>query len=180
MKSTFLTLLLYSLPFVQFAQDAIPDWFLEDMEKEIGTWVADNSAYQSEQEPYDAYHIDWQWSIPNYCIKGQLYGVVNGDKSPVFWEFRKFWDGQQQKPKVIQLGLDGTLGIGHEEKMHGDTTKLSQIFTTSLGTEREEGHKTVHYSDSVQTGSSFHITDEGAWEKKRTYTWKKQTMSDAK
>ncbi len=52
-----------------------PDWYQQEMERSVGTWVADNSAYVSEQETDDAYGITWEWGVGKKSLLGSLYGL---------------------------------------------------------------------------------------------------------
>ncbi len=170
-----LLLVVTSVNYQVFSQETIPDWFLNEMQNDIGTWYADNSEYKNEQEVFDKYQIVWEWSIKNYSLKGQLFGVHKGNKSSVFWAFRKVWDSKQEKPKIIQIGLDGTYGVGHIQKINENETQLSQIFQTPNGLEYKEGHKTIRKSDTLHLGSSYSISKDEKWEKKRSYIWIKET-----
>lgn len=174
-KKIFILLIVTLANFYAFGQEAMPQWFLEEMQNDIGTWSTDNSEYKRDQELFEEYQIVWEWSIKNYSLKGQLFGVHDGKKSPVFWEFRKVWDEKLGKPKVIQIGLDGTYGVGHVNNSNESETQLEQIFVSPNGLEYKEGHKTIIKSDSLHIGSSFSISQDEKWEKRRTYTWIKQT-----
>jgi hypothetical protein len=170
-KKIFLTLVVTLTSYQIFSQETIPDWFLNEMQNDIGTWNADNSEYKNEQEVFDKYQIVWEWSIKNYSLKGQLFGIHKDNKSPVFWEFRKVWDNKQGKPKIIQIGLDGTYGVGTIKKLNENETQLSQIFETPNGMRYKEGHRTKTISDTVHIGTSYNISENEEWKKKRSYKW---------
>ncbi len=156
-----------------FSQESMPDWFLQEMQNDIGTWIADNADYKNEQERYETYQLTWDWSIKGQCLKGTLYGVHQGKKSPVFWEFRKFWDSQEGKPTVLQMGLNGTYGVGHTQKINEKETRLSQVFHAPNGLQYQEGHITTTQSDTLYIGTSYSISPDDQWEQRRTYTWVK-------
>ena len=170
-KKIFILLIVPLINFQAFSQDKIPDWFLLEMRNDIGIWNADNSEYKNEQEVFNKYQIIWEWSIENYSLKGQLFGIQKDNKSPVFWEFRKVWDNKQGKPKIIQIGLDGTYGVGTINKLNENETQLSQIFETPNGMRYKEGHRTKIISDTVHIGTSYSISENEEWEKKRSYKW---------
>ncbi len=157
-----------------FSQNSkIPDWFLSELEANIGSWTTNNKKYQSEQEPYDGYRITWTWGNGNKSIVGKLYGLINGKPTTLFWEFRKYWDATKQSPCLIQFGSDGTIGIGHILRKDQNETQLEQIFTNPDGTQYKIGHKNHILSDTSYVGTSFAISEKGKWAENRSYTWVK-------
>jgi hypothetical protein len=59
------------------AAAAIPDEVRAAWAARIGTWVADNSAYKSEDDPHDAFGIDWSWGIGQTRWCDPTQGVVS-------------------------------------------------------------------------------------------------------
>jgi hypothetical protein len=110
----------------------------------IGRWVADNTAYRSTDEPFDAYRIEWAWGLGNKSVQGRLFGLQGGEEAGTFWAFRKFWHAGEQQVKVYQFGSDGTVGIGTYERTGPHRSQLLQTFFYPDGTSARVGHRTEH------------------------------------
>ena len=150
----------------------IPQWLTDDWAARIqgsGTWVTDNAAYQSEQEPFDAYGIEWTYGLGNSYLKGRLYGIKEGMEARTFWEFIEYWDPALGEARVIQIGDDGTVGKGRIWKGSKDRIKERQVFTSPDGTTFEGGH-VIWIEDGEQHTQSYSIVD-GVWKKHRYYVW---------
>lgn len=174
MKIYITILTLFSFIHLQSQDGPIPQSYLDDLSYEIGTWIGDNSSYQSEHEKFDSYVIEWSWGIGKKSITGKLYGMSNGKPSTPFWEFRKYWNAKENKAIVMQFGQDGTLGIGPVESSDDQMHEMKQVFVTPKGKEYHIGHKTQIVDSTTQIGSSYLIDENGNWSLDRTYKWIKQ------
>lgn len=152
---------------------APPDWVHEDMARSVGMWIGDNSEYQSEQEPFDQYGIEWSWGLGEKTLRGRLFGLKDGEEQGTFWEFIQFWDPAKQKVMVYQFGGDGTVGKGELEWVDEHSTRLLQTFTSLNGSSFTAGHRTTT-DGSEQTGISFDVDADGNWTPRRSYLWIKR------
>lgn len=144
----------------------------ELMTKESGIWIADNSAFQSEQEPYDAYGLQWKWGIGQQNIQGELFGLIKGEKQGVFWQFRQYWHPGKQKAYVVQYGSDGSYGVGEFKILENGETELLQTFYSPNGNTWQTGHKSTT-NERVHTSVSYRIENSN-WIENRTYRWEKK------
>ena len=170
MKALPLLLLLYASAVP--AQSQTPDWVQEEMEVMIGRWIADNSAYQSEDEPYESYGIEWSWGIGEGSVVGRLFGLHDGEEVGPFWDFRQFWHPGEEQLMVYQFGWGGVVGVGPVERVDEHTSRLLQTFYDPDGSTRRVGHRTER-RDGVERGQSFDVSEDGTWTERRTYTWHK-------
>ena len=161
------------------AQDGIPTEYLDELKKEVGTWVTDNSRYHNDQEPSDQYGINWEWGMGKKSIKGRLFGMKDGEELGTFWEFRKYWDPVQQKVIVMQFGGDGTVGIGPLDPLSAEgVPELTQVFTAPNGVSYNTGHETVWKNDFTHVTISYDWNEErNKWVERRSYTWTKQATT---
>ncbi len=155
---------------ISIAQQKIPDWFLQNMEQSIGTWITDNTTYKNDNEPFDQYGMDWHWGIGKQSITGKLYGIINGKKQGVFWEFRQYWDFNKNKGMVTQYGTDGTVGIGPMINKENGQTEMMQKFVNPNRNKTKHGHRSTLKNGKLTT-TSFDILENGIWEKRRSYIW---------
>ena len=163
------TLLLISFQ-LMFAQ--VPDWYNKEMNRMVGTWIADNSNYVTEQETDDSYAIQWSWGKNKESLNGILYGLKDGNKTNEYWTFIQFWDDTLQKVRFNQISTFGTKGEGFLESVSIKETKLVQTFTTPEVQTFKEGHKTQIF-EGYEVSTSYKIKDDD-WIKKRSYKWIKQ------
>ena len=157
-------------------QKGVPEWFTKDMEKLVGTWVTSNAEYQSENEPFDEYGLEWKWAIGKSSMTGRLYGLKNGEEQGTFWEFRQYWDFATDKAMLVQYGWNGTIGSGNVEHEGDGKTKIGQVFTTPDGVSSNTGHK-AHFENEKHVTASFNIDEKGNWTKDRSYTWERKKES---
>lgn len=150
----------------------IPDWVEEEMQRMVGTWVADNSAYLSEQETDDAYAITWTWGEGNKNIEGELYGMNKGKKTTAYWLFFQYWDPVEEQLRLVQVSPERVIGKGFIERIDATHTKLQQTFTMPDGQSYQTGHTTQITGNSEITVS--YTIKEGEWIPDRRYTWNKQ------
>jgi hypothetical protein len=150
----------------------IPEWFLSDLEKNIGIWTADNSRYKSENETQDQYVINWQWGIGKTNITGKLYGYINGNKTPDYWQFRQYWDNVSGKAMFVQYGFAGVQGIG--EIIPNEEGQIEMIQTFSNPSSQTWKIKHISQNDGEKhQNSSWTQTNEGNWKLDREYIWYK-------
>lgn len=168
-KITFFLLLVVNIP---LTAQPIPAWFTADLERMVGKWVTDNAHYQSEQEPFEQYVMEWSWAANKKAISGQMYGLAEGKRSGDFWEFRQYWDFQKKEGMVVQYGWNGTMGIGGMRSLGGYKTELLQVFTTPEGKSSSQGHRSDWRGDTLIT-SSFQVDEKGQWSPDRSYAWRK-------
>lgn len=168
-----LVLLICSISSELISQEKqIPEWFLNDMESSIGVWIADNSQFISESEPYTHYGIEWSWGLGKTSLKGRLFGLIGGKEQGDFWEFRQYWDNLKQEAVVEQFGNGGMLGIGTLYLVDENTSESIQTFSTPDGTNWLDRHVTVSKGNEVIT-TSYRTGESQEWEANRTYIWKK-------
>ncbi|WP_348772838.1 VOC family protein [Aquimarina sp. MMG016] len=170
MKTSIISILFLFNTTIVLSQQKVPDWFQKNMEQSIGIWITNNTNYKSKNEPFDQYGMDWEWGIGKQSIKGTLYGLINGKKQGVFWEFRQYWDFENNHGIVVQYGSDGTIGIGPMTQKNDIETKLIQEFIPPTGEKNTHGHLST-LNDSELTTTSYDIDTNGNWKKRRSYTW---------
>ncbi len=148
----------------------MPEWFKENMKQSIGNWVADNTAYQSEAEPFDQYGMEFRWGIGEQSMVGILYGLIDGKKQGVFWEFRQYWDYANNQGIIAQYGANGTFGFGPVKMIDENTNEVIQDFVSPQGEKTIHGHRnTLHQGELIT--QSYDISQEGEWKDRRSYTW---------
>lgn len=171
MKTLFISIICISQYLISFGQT--PEWYYKEMERQVGTWIADNSEYQTDNEKDDAYALEWRYSAGKQGLLGILYGIREGQKTNEYWQFFQFWDIIENKVRVIQVfAFSPTFGEGFLEKISPNENKLVQTFITPDGRKFEEGH-TYLINDNYEITTSFKI-ENSEWIKKRTYKWVKQ------
>ncbi len=153
-------------------QSGIPQWFMEEMERQVGVWVASNEAYMQEGED-DSYAIEWKWGVGRKSLVGVLYGIRDSVRTQEYWQFFQYWDFEKAQPVFIQIASWGSHGVGNIERLEDSNFQLKQKFYHPDGTSTLGGHKTQLF-DGYEISTSYDITDEGEWQKRRTYTWYKQ------
>lgn len=154
-------------------RDSLPNWFLTDLEQNIGTWYADNTPHMSAQETNDTYAMEWKWGIGKTSIIGRLYAMKDGKEVQDFWQFRQYWDNEKQVAVVQQFGGYGMTGIGHLKPIEDGYTESIQTFSLPDGKTWEEKHLTKMEQDQFTT-QSFDLIEK-KWVANRIYIWEKQT-----
>lgn len=152
-----------------------PAWFLEHVEfmtREGGRWITDNSAYRSENEPFDQYGMVWEKGIDGQSLKGRLFGLAEGREVATFWEFRTVWHPRENRVHAFQWGghgvyADGVM-IGTGERSH----RSEQEFIRSDGSSFSSGHESSEQEDGSYLTRSFDIGPDGSWQPRRSYLWK--------
>lgn len=153
-----------------------PDWLRTEISRLSaggGRWVADNSAYKSENEPFEAYSTEWRSSFDGDAMSGRLFGFRDGVQTKAdFWEFRQYWHPGRQEAVLEQFGWGGAFGSGGLVE-DGAGTKADQTFYRPDGSTARTGHKSWFEDDDTYVTESFDIID-GAWKPHRKYVWKRQ------
>lgn len=150
-----------------------PEWFsahLEQMVAGEGRWVTDNSAYMSEQEPFDEYGLEWRWGLGKASVTGRLFGLNDGEEQGTFWQFRVFWHPGEGRAHIYQWGGNGAIAMGHLYSVGSNRVRLEQELMMPDGSVRRIGHDTVH-EPGVQDGRSYNISADGTWKEDRHYVW---------
>lgn len=152
---------------------AIPDWVLVSWEQHVGTWVADNSAYQDDVDTVDAYATEWRWGLGNKSLVGRLYGIEDGREVATFWEFREYWHPGEGRLIAMQFSGNGTVGIGPSERTGDGAMEILQTFHSPSGHVFRVGHRSTLKGDELTT-RSFDVSEDGVWTDRRTYVWHRQ------
>lgn len=151
----------------------IPQWVRNNWAKrtaETGRWITANTEYKSEQEPYDAYGLQWEYGLGKNHLKGRLFCMNDGKEVGTLWTFTEFWDPATEKVRVLQIGSDGTVGQGTIWLEEDGKIKEQQVFTSPNRSSFESGHLTW-MENGAQHIQSYTIKD-GEWKKRRFYIWK--------
>jgi hypothetical protein len=48
---------------------------MDKIQTDEGIWIADNSQYKTENEPFEKYALEWTLSPLKNSLKGRLYGI---------------------------------------------------------------------------------------------------------
>jgi hypothetical protein len=163
---------------VATAQPA-PQWHLDEiafLTRDSGRWVASNAAYQNENEPMEAYVIEWRPGYAN-SMTGRLFGVIDGKETEDFWQFRQYWHPGEGKAYLEQFGAGGAFGVGPMQPEDG-RMKMAQTFYAPDGGVSVVGHLSHNPDAGTHVTDSFAIVD-GEWRPNRTYTWKRQPVAES-
>lgn len=155
---------------------AAPQWFLDEiaaLTADGGRWIADNTAYKSEQEQWDAYGVEWKSSFDGTTMSGRLFAMKDGKEIGDFWEFRQYWHPGRKEAILEQFGWNGIVGAGKVWR-DGDQTKMDQTFFTVDGVESRTGHIGALPDANTHVTESFTITGD-EWKPNRKYVWKRAT-----
>ena len=174
LRPLLLSMILLAAPAVALAQP--PGWFAEEIKAltaEGGRWVADNSAYKSGDEPFDAYVIEWKAGFDGLTMTGRLFGIKDGVETPAFWEFRQYWHPGRAAAVLDQFGWGGAVGSGMMVRATDGVTVTDQTFFQLDGTARREGHRSHFRDGETHVTQSFDIAGD-TWTPRRTYVWKLQ------
>ncbi|NNF58703.1 MAG: hypothetical protein HKN04_10730 [Rhodothermaceae bacterium] len=151
----------------------IPEWVLDEMAQMIGRWEADNSAYQSDNEPFDAYGIEWMWGLGQKSVVGRLFAIQDGEDIGSFWQFRQYWHPGEGKVIAFQIGSDGSVGIGeHVRTGDNQSETLQTFYDPTNGSTYRTGHRT-EFRDGAQHTQSFNVDENGTWTERRSYVFRK-------
>ncbi|MEQ8244070.1 hypothetical protein [Fulvivirga sp.] len=171
MKYQFIVFMIFGFILTAKGQETIPERFITEIKAQEGTWIADNSKYS--EDGIERFAIEWTLSPLKNSLYGRLYGINDNIEIGTFWTFHKYFDTSKNKVVLMQIGYNGSLGIGTIEYKNNNESILTQTFTDPQGNSRLEGHKMTYPNDTTEIGSSYSINKSGGWTLKRTYTWKK-------
>lgn len=155
-----------------------PQWYLDDiafLTRDGGRWAADNSQYQGDDDPFDAYVIEWKAGYA-YSMSGRLFGLKDGEETGDFWEMFQYWDPGKGEAVVTQFGFGKAVGLGRAWVEDG-VSMSEQRFYAPDGSISGIGHKARNPDANTHVTESFDIVD-GAWKPRRTYTWKRQAAPE--
>ncbi len=150
----------------------LPEWVHEYWTQKTngkGIWIADNSVYKSEQEPYEAYGLEWTYKLAQKYVFGRLYCIQDGKDIGTIWEFMEYWDVAEGKLKAIQIGSDGSVGQGEIWQTENGEIKSQITITNPDGGSRGSGH-IMAIKGSSQISQAYRIVGD-QWEKARKYVW---------
>lgn len=156
---------------IQYTDAQVPDWYIENLEENVGIWRADNSMYRSDTEPFDFYEIEWKQTLSKYSITGKMFGIKENQRTDILWEFIQYWDYESNQAIVLQFDRSGIFGKGNLTEKAVDSTELIQKFYLS-NSKIWVGHGTKHLQNA-QIVKSFSILENDEWELNRTYIWLK-------
>jgi len=168
-----LALLSFRPPAPEAQRPAPPAWFLEHLQEQMqhgGLSVADNSDYQSPQEPAEAYAVQWRWGPGQKSLFGRLYAIEAGQAQADAWQLRSFWHPGKHQAMVQQFGADGSYAEGHLLPLKEGGTQLEQTFFAPDGSERRVRHENSAIVDGEHAGTSFKRVGE-EWQPERSYIW---------
>jgi hypothetical protein len=153
----------------------VPPWLGDHMSHlagGTGRWIADNSAYKGEAEPWDRYGMEWKWGVGKRTIRGRLFALQGKQEKAEFWEYRLVWHPGEKRALLYQFGWDGTFGYGElKPSAKGRMNELEQTFYRPDGSSWKGRHESVETPDEHRT-KSFTMKD-GAWHESRTYVWRR-------
>jgi len=140
----------------------------------VGTWITDNGEYKNENDPNDAFGLEWTWGVGRRSLVGRLYGIVDGKETVTFWQFREFWHPGTATLVLTQFSGGGAYGEGPHTVQPDGTSEMVQTFYDPVaGTTTKVGHRSTLDGD-VHTTTSFDVDARGTWTPRRTYTWHRQ------
>lgn len=152
----------------------IPQWFLDDMKKNIGVWIMDNKKNISEKDKHTAYGLEYEWGIGKTSIIGTLYGIIDGKRTQDFWTFRHYWDNVNEKAIIIQYGLWGQIGIGNMLPNQHNQMEAVQTFSLPDGRTWDEKH-IIEIHDNYFLSTQYNKDENGNWiSNNGTSKWIKQ------
>jgi len=161
------------------------DWYLEHndfLARDGGIFHADNSAYRSEDEPWDTYGLAWEKGPSGQTLRGRLFALRDGEDAGTFFEYFIFWHPAERKAFIYQVSGDGTLGVAELEPPAADGTQRTEAsFSGPDGSSSRVAHVARSQGDTHST-ESFDWVD-GTWKPRRTYLWHRvqaQERTDAR
>ena len=159
----------------------MPAWFLQEMESQVGVRKASNAKYQSENEPFSDYVIEWTWGIGKDKVNGRMYGIKDDQPTYDFWEFKMYWDADRKQARLIQWGNGGMLADGfirqagedHVSGQEAGQTESIQTLSSPHMASRLERHLNTPTAEGLIT-TSYSKDEQGEWQAQRSYLWVKQ------
>lgn len=179
-------LIMLCLPTISSAQKTLennkpeitPKWLqshFEFLTNGTGRWIADNSKYKNENEPFDEYGTEWTWGVGKQSIKGHLFGIKDKKEVGTFWEYRVFWHPKEKRAIYEQFGTWGVFATGEMRVIELFNSKsennVELTFYSPDGSSWKDLHKLIENNDE-HTTQSYNFKD-GSWKPQRTYIWKR-------
>ncbi|MDH4110499.1 MAG: hypothetical protein OEW35_19645 [Gammaproteobacteria bacterium] len=152
-----------------------PEWFrqhLAYLTAGDGTWLADNSSFKSDEEPYDSYQVTYVWGAGKQTASGSMRAYRNGKLTGVIWDYRVFWDPATRRGVIQQWGFGGAYGVGETKQGDEKTLRSEQMFYGPDGSGSRSAHDWIVDGPLKHTTRSFSF-ENGAWKAGRTYVWKR-------
>lgn len=152
----------------------LPQWVQDDWQywtQGTGRWIADNAKNKSENEPFDAYGMEWKWGLGKKTLKGKLFALREGKEIGTIWEFHYLWHPGQKKIVLNQFGSDGTYATGSATPMGENKVESFERFYSPEGTTMQVGHRAERQDGQVSM-QSYDISEGGVWKERRFYVWK--------
>lgn len=152
-----------------------PEWFrqhLAYLAAGDGTWLADNSGFKSDDEPYESYEVVYAWGAGRQTASGAMRAYRNGKRTGVIWEYRVFWDPSTRRVVLQQWGFGGAYGVGETRQVDERTLRTEQVFHGPDGSGSRGAHDWIMDGPLQHTTRSFDF-ENGAWKPTRTYVWKR-------
>lgn len=156
---------------------AAPRWFLEHLDhltREGGRWVADNSAYRSDGEPFPSYGLAFTLGPSGRTARGRLFGIREDGREEDFWEFHLHWDPLAGKAIAQQTHLNGAFGSGELRPAGPGANEVEQTFVWGDGSVTRSLHR-ERVSDNERRAESFECRD-GEWVPRRQYVWRRAAL----
>lgn len=148
-----------------------PAWFRAELARLTahgGLRLADNTAYRSDAEPFDAYGVVWMADPDGSGATARLFAQTQGREVAEFWRFSLRWNAASGHADLVQTGQAGTVGRGTLSGF-GEATLMEQEFTLADGRKWRELHHAWFEGDTHVT-RAYDWAD-GAWIAGRTYRW---------
>jgi hypothetical protein len=165
----------------QAPDDPLPRWLRDHMNRLTGgggRWIADNSAYRGENEPWDAYGLEWRWGAGRMSVRGRLFSLDKGQERGDHWDYLLVWHPREKKALLYQVGANGAFGWGELTAGPGTdgapTTELEQTFVHPNGSEWRTRHEAVETATEVRM-RSFQF-EGGGWKPNRSYVWRRASQ----
>lgn len=153
---------------VSIPQNVRSAW--EILTQGAGVWIADNSAYKNQNEPYDQFKLEWKYDQGKSSLTGKLYGIIEGKEPVEFWAFRTFWDAVKNKAIIFQISPNGSYGISESEMLSDSLEQSLGVFHYSNGYSENTKHQSIT-TPTHHITTSFSKDSNGNWVPQRTYTW---------
>ncbi|MGH9790448.1 MAG: hypothetical protein ACRD5W_04490, partial [Candidatus Acidiferrales bacterium] len=145
------------------------DW--EYYTQGTGKWIAENP-YKNENEPWDAYRLEWTWGLGKKTLRGRLLAMKDGRDGGIIFEYLSYWHPKERRVVLNQWGSDGTYGTGTMKTTGDHTTESQQVFFNPDGSEFRIGHRAEKLQGEARL-QSYSVSADGVWEKTRQYVWKR-------
>jgi len=152
--------------------DTTPTWFLRhvaELTADSGRWLASNAEYRSEDEPYEAFVMNWKRGPGGRSATGELTALRDGKATPIFWSFVMYWHPGRNHALVSQVGIAGHVGEGILRQLDDGTLELVQDFFALDGSSNSQKH--VESLRGRRLTSVVYDLVRNQWLKGRTYTW---------